>query len=115
MASCRQCGARFLFRRARAPRFDYHGCERYELDRKYCGASLVGIIDARDGTLLLSDTQREAPIKIGANPTGDFESETGSKSSDGLIDLMRRYNIGSRSRTAGGVTRQQPEMVPCKT
>jgi hypothetical protein len=51
---CPQCSALFLFRRARTPRFDSHGFESYELDCKFCGASLAGIIDPLDRTLLLS-------------------------------------------------------------
>ena len=51
---CPRCSARFLFRRARTLRFDNHGFESYELDCKFCGASLAGIIDPLDGTLLLS-------------------------------------------------------------
>jgi hypothetical protein len=51
---CPQCNSRFLFRRARTPRFDSHGFESYELDCKFCGASLAGIIDPLNGALLLS-------------------------------------------------------------
>jgi hypothetical protein len=51
---CPKCKARFLFRRPRAPHFDSNGFESYELDCRHCGASLVGIIDPYDGTLLMS-------------------------------------------------------------
>jgi hypothetical protein len=51
---CPLCNARFLFRRARTPPFDSHGFESYELDCKFCGALLAGIIDPLDGALLLS-------------------------------------------------------------
>jgi hypothetical protein len=53
---CPKCKARFLFRRASVPHFDSDGFESYELDCKLCGASLAGIIDPFDGTLLLSVT-----------------------------------------------------------
>jgi hypothetical protein len=53
---CPKCKGRFLFRRARIPPFDTHGFESYELDCDHCGASLTGIIDPLDGTLLLSAT-----------------------------------------------------------
>ena len=49
---CPQCNARF--RRARTPRVDSHGFESYELDCRFCGVSLAGIIDPLDGALLLS-------------------------------------------------------------
>jgi ribosomal protein S27E len=58
---CPKCKARFLFRRSRAPRFDSHGFEAYELACKSCGASLTGIIDPFDGALLLFGTCSPAP------------------------------------------------------
>jgi hypothetical protein len=51
---CPKCKAEFLFRGARLPHFDRHGFESYELDCRYCGVSLTGIIDPLDGTLPLS-------------------------------------------------------------
>ena len=51
---CPKCKARFLFRRARVPRFDSHGFESYQLHCEHCGASFVGVIDPYDGALLLS-------------------------------------------------------------
>ena len=53
---CPKCKGRLSFRRARAPRFDSHGFESYQLNCKHCGASLTGIIDPYDGTLLLTTT-----------------------------------------------------------
>jgi hypothetical protein len=51
---CPQCNRRFQFRRARPSHFDSHGFESYELDCKFCGASLTGVIDPLEGDLILS-------------------------------------------------------------
>jgi hypothetical protein len=56
---CPQCNARFLFRRARQARFDSHGFESYELDCKFCGVSLAGVIDPLEGELILSVVEQE--------------------------------------------------------
>ncbi len=53
---CPKCKGRLLFRRARTPHFDSHGFESYQFNCKHCGASLAGIIDPYDGTLLLTAT-----------------------------------------------------------
>ena len=44
-------GVRFA---AHVPKFDTQGFESYQLNCKYCGAALVGVIDPCDGALLLS-------------------------------------------------------------
>jgi hypothetical protein len=51
---CPNCKARFLFRRARVPHFDSSGFESYAFKCNFCRASLAGVIDPYDGTLLLS-------------------------------------------------------------
>ena len=55
---CPNCKTLLLFRRARVPHFDEQGFESYKLVCKLCGASLAGIIDPLDGTLLLSVVER---------------------------------------------------------
>jgi hypothetical protein len=57
-AECPKCGARFVFRRARAAHFDREGFESYKLACRSCGAFLAGVIDPFDGTLLLSGAAR---------------------------------------------------------
>jgi hypothetical protein len=53
-AECPNCTARLWFAQALLPKFDTQGFESYELNCEYCGAALAGVIDPRDGALLLS-------------------------------------------------------------
>jgi hypothetical protein len=54
---CPKCKGHFRLRRAQSPRFDRQGFESYQFDCKFCGASLIGIVDPSDGALLV---QQEA-------------------------------------------------------
>jgi hypothetical protein len=57
-AECPKCSARFMFRKARAARFDSDGFESYKLACRSCGAFFAGVIDPFDGTLLPSAAAR---------------------------------------------------------
>lgn len=50
---CPACRGRLTFRGSAPPRIDACGFETYALDCPRCGATLVGVIDPLDGTLLL--------------------------------------------------------------
>jgi hypothetical protein len=63
-AECSNCTALLPFRRAYVPKFDTQGFESYQLNCKYCGATLVGIVDPCDNTLLLS-TQTSSKLSDG--------------------------------------------------
>ena len=52
---CPKCTARLTFSRSRTPQIDACGFERYSLECNECGASLAGIVDPFDDTLLLSE------------------------------------------------------------
>ncbi len=53
--ACPKCHARFVFRRSREPFIDACGFESYALECDECGASLAGIVDPFDDTLLISE------------------------------------------------------------
>jgi hypothetical protein len=77
-AECPNCTARLWFRQALVPKLDTHGFESYELNCEYCGAALAGVIDPRDGALLLStqasvvtaQVQKPFPLREDASPIG---------------------------------------------
>jgi hypothetical protein len=54
--ACPKCNARLVFCRSRIPFIDACGFESYALECHECGASLAGIVDPFDETLLLSET-----------------------------------------------------------
>jgi hypothetical protein len=53
--ACPKCHARFAFSRSREPFIDACGFESYMLECRECGASLAGIVDPLDDTLLISE------------------------------------------------------------
>jgi len=53
--ACPKCNARFAFCRSRKPFIDACGFESYALECHECGASLAGIVDPFDETLLISE------------------------------------------------------------
>jgi hypothetical protein len=53
--ACPKCKARFGFHRSRQPFIDACGFESYALECRDCGASLTGIVDPLDDTLLISE------------------------------------------------------------
>jgi len=52
---CPRCSAHLAFRRSLHPHIDACGFESYALECTNCGASLAGVIDPADETLLLSE------------------------------------------------------------
>jgi hypothetical protein len=52
--ACPGCGARFAFCRSRHPAIDACGFESYSFTCDECGASLSGIVDPLDDTLLIT-------------------------------------------------------------
>lgn len=54
-AACPNCAAQLMFYRSPTPTIDSCGFESYRLECQECGASLAGIIDPADDTLLLSE------------------------------------------------------------
>jgi hypothetical protein len=53
--ACPKCRARFVFCRSAEPFIDACGFESYTLECNECGASLAGIVDPDDETLLISE------------------------------------------------------------
>jgi hypothetical protein len=53
--ACPTCKARFTFCRSPTPFIDACGFESYALECHECGASLAGIVDPLDDTLLISE------------------------------------------------------------
>jgi hypothetical protein len=53
--ACPKCDAPFVFCRNSKPFIDACGFESYALECHECGASLAGIVDPFDETLLLSE------------------------------------------------------------
>ena len=53
--ACPKCHARFAFSRSQEPFIDACGFESYALECRECGASLAGIVDPLDDTLLISE------------------------------------------------------------
>jgi hypothetical protein len=53
--ACPKCSARFVFCRGHRPFIDACGFESYTLECNDCGASLAGIVDPFDDTLLISE------------------------------------------------------------
>jgi hypothetical protein len=53
--ACPKCHARFAFSRSHEPFIDACGFESYALECHECGASLAGIVDPFDDTLLISE------------------------------------------------------------
>ena len=53
--ACPKCSASFVFCRSHKPFIDACGFESYTLECNECGASLAGIVDPFDETLLISD------------------------------------------------------------
>jgi hypothetical protein len=53
--ACPKCSARFVFCRSGKPFIDACGFESYTLECHECGASLAGIVDPFDETLLISE------------------------------------------------------------
>jgi hypothetical protein len=53
--ACPKCHARFAFSRSHRPFIDACGFESYALECRECGASLAGIVDPFDDTLLISE------------------------------------------------------------
>jgi uncharacterized protein with PIN domain len=51
---CPNCNSRLVFHRSQIPDFDACGFESYKLQCSACGATLAGVIDPADETLLLS-------------------------------------------------------------
>jgi hypothetical protein len=54
--ACPKCNTRFVFCRSPTPFIDACGFESYTLECRECGASLAGIVDPFDDTLLVSET-----------------------------------------------------------
>lgn len=52
--ACPQCSAQVPFHRSAAPHIDACGFESYNFDCQICRASLAGIVDPADDTLLVS-------------------------------------------------------------
>jgi hypothetical protein len=105
-AECPNCTARLWFAQALLPKFGTQGFESYELNCEYCGAALAGVIDPRDGALLLS-TQASivtaqvqkpfrAPLREDASPIGPNPWEQ----SGGEPVLLNP--IATRETTGGG-------------
>jgi hypothetical protein len=53
--ACPKCKTRLAFRRSREPFIDACGFESYALTCHACGASLSGVVDPLDDTLLVSE------------------------------------------------------------
>jgi hypothetical protein len=53
--ACPKCHAHFAFSRSHEPFIDACGFESYALECHQCGASLAGIVDPFDDTLLISE------------------------------------------------------------
>jgi hypothetical protein len=53
--ACPGCGARFAFCRSDHPAIDACGFESYSFICKECGASLSGVVDPLDDTLLITE------------------------------------------------------------
>ena len=53
--ACPKCKTRLMFSRNREPFIDACGFESYALECRECGASLAGIVDPFDDTLLISE------------------------------------------------------------
>jgi len=56
VVACPQCSAQFMFSRSPSSRIDECGFESYRFECKGCAATLAGIIDPADDTLLISQT-----------------------------------------------------------
>jgi RNase P subunit RPR2 len=53
--ACPKCNAPLVFFRSSGPHIDDCGFESYRIACRECGASLAGVIDPSDETLLLTD------------------------------------------------------------
>jgi hypothetical protein len=53
--ACPKCNTRLAFRRSREPFIDACGFESYAFACHECGASLAGVVDPFDDTLLISE------------------------------------------------------------
>jgi len=63
IVACPSCRAKFRFYRL-SPQIDERGFESYNLECTRCDASILGIVDPADNTLLLSEesTRRKPPV-----------------------------------------------------
>jgi hypothetical protein len=60
--ACRKCGPSFKFYRSDRPHIDGSGFESYKLTCRVCGLMFVGIVDPRDGMLLLTALSQVALV-----------------------------------------------------
>lgn len=60
--ACPACHARLSYRRSASPQIDACGFESYAFDCAHCGATVAGVIDPLDDTLLLAVVKPSVPI-----------------------------------------------------
>jgi len=67
--ACPACHAQLTYRRSASPRIDACGFESYAFDCARCGATVAGVIDPLDDTLLLAVVKPSVPVvKIAPAP-----------------------------------------------